>query len=32
VAGGRDTQGVDYVIDDEPVGVIIDKDVEATEE
>ena len=32
VAGGRDTQGVDYVIDDEAVGVIIDEDVEATDE
>ena len=32
VAGGRDTHGVDYVIDDESVGVIIDEHAEVTEE
>jgi hypothetical protein len=32
VAGGRDVHSVDYLIDDEGVGIIIDADVEATEE
>ena len=32
VAGGRDVHSVDYVIDEERVGVIISEEAEATEE
>ena len=32
VAGGRDVHSVEYVIDDEGTGVIIDEDAEAAEE
>ena len=32
VAGGRDVHSVDYVIDEEGVGVVISEEAEATEE